>query len=71
MPLGLSLGAFRSNYVSTVAPYANTKALTLDGTDAIAFADANKIQTLLRDSFSWSFWVHDLSLATSDLGGFE
>ena len=71
MPLGLSLGAFRSNYVSTVAPYANTKSLALDGTDAIAVLDNNKIQTLLRDSFTYAFWFHDLSLATSDLGGFE
>ena len=48
MPLGLSLGAFRSNYVSTVAPYANTKSLALDGTDAIAVLDNNKIQNSFK-----------------------
>ena len=71
MPLGLSLGAFRSNYVSTVAPYANTKSLAFDGTDAIAVLDNNKIQTLLRDSFTYAFWLHDSFLSSSELGGFE
>lgn len=71
MPLGLSLGAFRSNYVSTVAAYENTKSLALDGTDAIAVLDNVKIQGLLRDSFTYAFWFHDTSLASSDLGGFE
>ena len=71
MPLGLSLGAFRPTYVSTVAAYENTKSLSLDGTDAIAVLDANKLQTLLRDSFTYSFWYYDTSLATSDFAGFE
>ena len=60
--------------LTTLAPLHPTQTqslLALDGTDAIAVLDNNKIQTLLRDSFTYAFWFHDLSLATSDLGGFE
>jgi len=62
-----------------VQPYANTHAVTLDGTgDVVTLLTQARLQTLLRceqgtdpKGFAISFWIYDDAYATSFLMGFE
>lgn len=64
---------------SRVQPYANTHAVTLDGTgDVVTLLTQARLQTLLRceqgtdpKGYAISFWIYDDAYATSFLMGFD
>jgi len=76
MPLGLSLSFGGSTQSSSqtvqgnrVTPYSNGHSVFVDGTETVKLLNQSQINNLINDSFTWAFWYHDTSIATSDLGG--
>lgn len=64
-------GAAQNKANRGAAPYSNGHSVFVDGTETVKLLNQSQINTLIRGSFTWSFWYRDTTVSTTDLGGFK